>query len=253
MAKEKMKVPYFQVSNDIFDNEQLKLSIYEKIIYIFLCRCSNQGATAFPSYLTMAKRCGMSRSKAKTAVRGLRKKGLILVEWRPKENKDNLTNLYTVRDIPGAGGDRGGAGDDRAGAGGDPIKRTPEEELLKKKYREHSEECPTLSYYEFKEHNPVDKDTDNAITYYLDMYTATTGQDHLKLKPETWQGVVDTLLVVELEHGSDWIDCDDDNGSMYQMIDHYFSKDYNDGDCNRCITHFNHPGIKKVNFYESAY
>ena len=40
---------YFQVDNDIFDNDTLGLSWCAKLVYIYLSRCSNQGATAFPS------------------------------------------------------------------------------------------------------------------------------------------------------------------------------------------------------------
>jgi hypothetical protein len=50
--KIKMEVPYFQVPNAIFEMDNLNL--YEKSVYIYLCRCGNHGAQAFPSYQTIA-------------------------------------------------------------------------------------------------------------------------------------------------------------------------------------------------------
>lgn len=91
---------YFQVPNAIFDNPELNLNRHEKIIYIYLCRCGNQGADAFPGYGGIAKRCGVSRATAMRAVKSLAAKEFITVTRRPKSNRDNESNLYQVNQLP---------------------------------------------------------------------------------------------------------------------------------------------------------
>lgn len=103
-TKVKMSVPYFQVPNDIFDLDikvrdsglQRKLRTSEKLVYIYLCRCSNQGSNAFPSYKTIGDKCGISRRKAIDAIKLLLKNRLLIKQVRPKDNKDNETNTYEV-------------------------------------------------------------------------------------------------------------------------------------------------------------
>lgn len=88
----RMRVPYFQVPNAIFDAE---LDPYEKLAYMYLARCGNHGGTSFPSYRTIAKKCSMSRRKAIDAVRTLEEQGFLTKERRRKGDK-NETNLYIV-------------------------------------------------------------------------------------------------------------------------------------------------------------
>jgi DnaD/phage-associated family protein len=102
-ARLRMNLPYFQAPNDIFDLT-VSLTIYQKIVYLYLCRCSNQGAQAFPSYKTIADKCGMSRRKAIDTVRELIEFNLLTKENRktgtlkdsPKDIND--TNLYILND-----------------------------------------------------------------------------------------------------------------------------------------------------------
>lgn len=90
-----MNVPYFQVPNDIFDRAP-DLKDYEKLVYIYLCRCGNHGGQAFPSYDTIGRKCSISKRSAMRAVSNLIKLGFISKYVRPKGNKDNQTNLYEV-------------------------------------------------------------------------------------------------------------------------------------------------------------
>ena len=102
----KLNVPYFQVPNDIFDldikvkdpvtGEKRELRTSEKLVYIYLCRCGNQGNNAFPSYTRIGEKCGISRRKAIDAVKLLFDNGLLIKQVRPKDNKDNETNIYEV-------------------------------------------------------------------------------------------------------------------------------------------------------------
>lgn len=98
----KREVPFFQVDNEIFDLA-LPLNIYQKIVYIYLCRCSNQGAQAFPSYLTISKKCGMSRRKAIDTINELIELNLLQKEVRPKNNKENLSNIYILNEPSACG------------------------------------------------------------------------------------------------------------------------------------------------------
>ncbi len=264
---EVMKYPHYRVPNEIHN---IGLRMAEIAVYVVLCRYCNPGTTAWPSYAAIAEKAGCSKPTAIKAIRRLIKIGL-LKKTRRRLGADKMnSNLYEVNhDIQGQylklAPDKTDTNPDNLNSGKrallplvKELYRGGKRGLLDKElpiknygYKEliqgllYSKQ--PLSYYEFKKQNPVDEYTDNAINYYLDTYKAVTGEDHMKLKPETWQGVVDTLLIVEGEYDKDYID------SLYPMIDHYFDKEYNNGDCNRCITHFNDPGIKKVNFYEAAY
>jgi len=93
-SKVKMEIPYFQVPNSIFDLD-LRLNTYEKITYLYLCRCCNQGATAFPSYKTIGIKCGFSRITAIRSVATLIKAGLLEKETRT-DNVKNLSNIYIL-------------------------------------------------------------------------------------------------------------------------------------------------------------
>lgn len=98
----KMQVPFFQVANDIFkvkiedeEGKLVDLSIYEKMVYIYLARCANSGS-AFPSYQTIADRCSMSRRKAIDCVAVLFDNNLIAKHKRKTESGDNTSNIYEV-------------------------------------------------------------------------------------------------------------------------------------------------------------
>ena len=91
---------YFQVDNDIFDNDTIGLSWCAKLVYIYLSRCSNQGATAFPSYKTIAKRCGMSKRSAIKAVNILEERRFLKVERSKDSPIKHNPNHYEVLPLP---------------------------------------------------------------------------------------------------------------------------------------------------------
>ncbi len=111
----------------------------------------------------------------------------------------------------------------------------------------------SISFKDFFSNWEVSEDIEMAITYFLNQYESQIGKSHVNMKPETWQQVVDTILYVEDERLNKAMDIDAE--SIENMTDHYFKKisleKYKVK--NICITHFNNPKIKKVNFYESAY
>jgi hypothetical protein len=100
---DKVKFPYFQVPNSVFDDRELDLKPFEKLVLTYIYRCSNQGAEAYPSYKTIADRCGISRTSAVNVIKSLTRKGCIKRTKRPKSNNDNDTNIYKVTLKPGMG------------------------------------------------------------------------------------------------------------------------------------------------------
>lgn len=103
---------YFQVPNDIFDRaitinangKQRNLSAIEKLVYIYICRCSNNTDTAFPSYTTIANKCNIGRSSAINAIKVLAENEFIKKTWRKNpdatDNKKNHTNEYIISSGP---------------------------------------------------------------------------------------------------------------------------------------------------------
>jgi predicted transcriptional regulator len=85
---------FFQSPNCIFDVEDL--STYEKICYLYLCRCADRDMKSFPSYNTIANKMSANRSTAIKAVKSLEEKGYLQVERRKKTKDENLPNIYTL-------------------------------------------------------------------------------------------------------------------------------------------------------------
>lgn len=84
---------YFFGPNEIFDHE--KTDVYEKLVYLYLCRCANNSTSAFPSYQTIAEKCSMSRRKAVNVIDSLVEKKLLSKTVRRGDEK-NQSNLYKV-------------------------------------------------------------------------------------------------------------------------------------------------------------
>ena len=66
---------YFRTPNRVFD---LNLTSSEKLVLVYLCRCSNN-AVAFPSYSTIANKCSINKRTAIRAIKTLEDKRLIMV------------------------------------------------------------------------------------------------------------------------------------------------------------------------------
>ena len=90
-----MDVPFFQVPNAVFE---LALSPIEGFVYCYLARCGNNGKSAFPSYNTIAEKCGCSRRAAIKAVATLEMCGLIEKEVRDK-GFGFFSNVYRVSNL----------------------------------------------------------------------------------------------------------------------------------------------------------
>ncbi len=88
---------FFQAPNAVF---KLDMNKHEKLVYLYLCRCTNQGTPAFPGYGNIAKSCSMSRPIAVQAIKSLEEKGRISKTRRPKSNKGWESNTYHVLPLP---------------------------------------------------------------------------------------------------------------------------------------------------------
>lgn len=85
--------PYFQTPNDLYE---IGLTTHEIAVYGYLTRCTNTGSTAFPSYNTIAKKCGMSRSKAISTIESLIEKKIVEKKPRANNHGEQISNIYTV-------------------------------------------------------------------------------------------------------------------------------------------------------------
>ncbi|HFL3607939.1 TPA: helix-turn-helix domain-containing protein [Clostridioides difficile] len=95
LLKDARKKEWFWLENDLVDREDL--GIYEKMIYIVLARYSDNESCCFPSYKTIALKCGCSERQAKSVVKILENKGLIKKENRIKSNSNEKeSNIYFV-------------------------------------------------------------------------------------------------------------------------------------------------------------
>lgn len=104
---------YFKVENSVIDgymkyDEELKRdvskdyfsNIYEKMVFIILSRyANNNDGIAFPSISTIARNALCGATKVRECIKSLEKKGFIKKVTRPKMNKDNDSNLYSVKNI----------------------------------------------------------------------------------------------------------------------------------------------------------
>jgi len=91
----RMDVPFFQVPNAVF---RLGLKVSELAVYTYLCKCGNQGGTAFPSYNDIAAKCSISRSTAMRAVKSLEAKEIIVKQKRYSGNREEyFSNVYVVQ------------------------------------------------------------------------------------------------------------------------------------------------------------
>lgn len=104
---------YFKVENAVIDgymeyDTELKRdapkdyfsNIYEKMVFIVLSRyANNNGGIAFPSISTIARNSLCGATKVRECIKSLEKKGFIKKVIRPKTNKDNDSNLYSVKNI----------------------------------------------------------------------------------------------------------------------------------------------------------
>jgi hypothetical protein len=93
---ERVTVPFFQVPNEVYE---MDLKLQEQSIYIYLCRCNNNGSTAFPSHQTIGKKTGMGKMSVIRSIESLVEKGLIKKIKRIKVCKNGTTNDSNIYQV----------------------------------------------------------------------------------------------------------------------------------------------------------
>jgi hypothetical protein len=87
---------YTRIEEEFIDSVG-EFDIYEKAIYMVLCRHANvHTATAFPSYNTMAKKAGCSRRKAIDSVASMVLKGIIDKITNTNSKGEATSNTYEI-------------------------------------------------------------------------------------------------------------------------------------------------------------
>lgn len=193
----RMDVPYFQVPNAVFE---VGLDKHEILVYVYLARCGNHGNRAFPSYNTIAKRCGISRRKAIETVQSLEGKGLLKKEVRyDASNEKHYSNVYIVNhDIKGgAGNSLGSAWHAPGGEWAAPNKEISQKERGK------------------EEKNIVLPDDDCFLSIYKEAYRQYKGAEHPPVKRSQLDKILRSIEVLR-----DNLDLDEEMWSM-EVEDHF--------------------------------
>jgi len=250
--KNKMQVPYFQVPNDVFD---LDLKSYEKMVYIYLCRCCNNGSDAFPSYQTIADKCGISKSSAMRAVKTLEENDLLYKECRQKKDGSCNSNTYKVT-YPSVTQTLPPVSDRDYHS----VTETPNKELSYKEpssiknnndkgivSSETNSPQKAYSFNQYCNEYHVDNDVIENVKYYLEIYEQYQNRLHPKLKVSQWQDVTDTWFGIYDENLDKYYEVDSEE--MILMIDKHFETEYRNCDYN--ILHF--IKVKVYRMYEEAY
>jgi hypothetical protein len=87
---------FARIEDEFIDSVE-EFDIYEKVIYMVLCRHANiYTATAFPSYLTIAKKAGCSRRKAIDSVASMVLKGIISKSPNINSKGEPTSNTYGI-------------------------------------------------------------------------------------------------------------------------------------------------------------
>lgn len=82
------------LENLLIDRDDLDL--YEKMVYIVLCRYAGDTVTCYPSVSTIATAAGCSERKTASVLKSLVDKKLIHKVPRSTDEGDLTSNLYTI-------------------------------------------------------------------------------------------------------------------------------------------------------------
>ena len=237
----RMDVPYFQVPNKIFEVEDI--SIYAKMTYMYLARCGNQGKQAFPSYKTIADKCGMSRRKAIDSVKELIENKLLRKTERKIKPDMNKTNLYEVLN-PSAHHSLGSAQHSPPSAQDAPNKELMYKELdIKKEGKRDGDtnQSPSYQFLHPRIQNIINQEYECSmwiqenIEYYLDMYKHYRKEKHPKMKLHQWQEVFNNITHAYDDRNNTDIEL---LGEVFEnIVQQHFETKYKAG-CDYRLLHF---------------
>jgi len=223
---------WFKCPNIVFD---LGLKPKEMVVYMYIMRCENNGSTAYPSYSTIAEKCGISRRSAVNAINELEEKGLLVKTVR--RNGDlNQSNVYTTVDKCGAKSALGGVVISLPSARLAPNKELDHKELDYKEIMDNGAiEIPNRpSYTLFKKLNSkgridnIDEPMEN-IRYFFRRYKEIFKRDHPALKNEQVRQAYERFR----EHDEMFsVECG------REIIDQYFETQFPTWDVDYNLMHF---------------
>ncbi len=92
------KMKYEKGSFIVVPNRQMLSGMKGPVqaVYLWLCFHSNQDGTCYPSVNTLSREAGVSKKMVNKAIKTLETAGILQKENRENENKEKLTNLYTI-------------------------------------------------------------------------------------------------------------------------------------------------------------
>ena len=73
------------------------LSVYAKLVYLYLCRLADRNGICFPSQRNMARCCDMSTSTIGLAIRQLEQAGLLARDKRFRNDGMQTSNWYKIK------------------------------------------------------------------------------------------------------------------------------------------------------------
>ncbi|WP_353573279.1 helix-turn-helix domain-containing protein [Candidatus Albibeggiatoa sp. nov. BB20] len=150
--KDSRKFHFFWAHNIVFDEWGSVLKPNGIAVYLCLVRHANRDGTCYPSFSTIAKKCGICRRTAINVVNQLVDLGLVKRERCNKQgSQEKIPNLYTIVDLSlvssagdalgsagdalGSAGDALGSAGDALGSAGDAPKGNTEKETQKRKHK----------------------------------------------------------------------------------------------------------------------
>jgi GntR family transcriptional regulator len=94
MEQTKLKTQIFYSYSFIFLEN---LSVYAKLVYLYLCRLADRNGKCFPSQRNMARCCNMSTSTIGVAIRQLEHAGLLTRDKRFRNDGMQTSNWYKIK------------------------------------------------------------------------------------------------------------------------------------------------------------
>lgn len=242
-SKSKMKEPYFQTPNAIFD---LDVTATEKLVLIYFYRCGNQGSRIYPSYKTIAEKCGISRRTVISTIKKLEAKNLIEVSRRRKNNKDNYSNLFKLpSEIIALGASETISPASETVA---PNKELNYKELYLEEELIEGFPAENLLYFDQFKDTINDDQTEEIMATFMQMYKKRFGEHHPPMKYTAWKR--ESKNIFDFADTEDTVSLTKDDWEA--MIEKYFNTKFRGG-CNYRFPHFNRPEQKKNRFYEVCY
>lgn len=72
------------------------VSAKAKLVYIYLCKYSDQEGRSYPSHRTLAGKCGIGLSTVRKALRELAKAAIIHIQEKRRKDRGQSSNLYSL-------------------------------------------------------------------------------------------------------------------------------------------------------------